>query len=248
MTDFRNNTSVKGSRGLRNNNPGNLKDSGIAWKGYAGRSSQGDVIFDSVENGLRAMATDIVNDQKIDGLKTVQLLINEYAPASDGNNPILYAQTVAQFMGLGANDTFQFTEANLAKMMHAITRFELGNNYSGYITDGMITTAIGSMSSGILAWMRKNIPGGVAGGAIILVIAAFTVYSLSVKKKDLNIKYSGNAEVQPDAGGMFEKTIFKQKGVSAVTVYGDCLASLEPVNRIKKPDAHNIRHDLKPIL
>lgn len=70
-------------RGIRNNNPGNLRDVGIKWHGLTGHDEVGYATFDVPEHGIRAMTKDILNDHVKDGLRTLRELITEYAPPSE---------------------------------------------------------------------------------------------------------------------------------------------------------------------
>src|ERR1700744_1293995 len=79
--------------GLRNNNPGNLR-AGSNWVGLIGIDSNGFCRFSSLNMGLRALAIDLRNAVN-GGANTIPLLTNKYAPSSDGNNPVDYADYVA---------------------------------------------------------------------------------------------------------------------------------------------------------
>lgn len=87
-------TTVGGlmSRGMRNNNPFNLRYSFSAWVGRIGRDvaglPEGDTgfcIFDTLENGVRAGVKNLKNGYFSKRL-TITNLVMKYAPASDNNN------------------------------------------------------------------------------------------------------------------------------------------------------------------
>jgi hypothetical protein len=84
------------SRGLRNNNPGNIRKSKDRWKGL--RASQTDsqfFQFESMAYGYRALMTILRNYQRKYGLRTVSDVIRRWAPPSE-NNTNAYICTVCR--------------------------------------------------------------------------------------------------------------------------------------------------------
>lgn len=120
---------VMASRGFRNNNPGNVRplSGGRKWIGqtgvdYAG-SKEGYVIFDSMQNGFRAMARDL--QVKINrGLNTIEKIIPVYAPAADNNNVGAYILAVSKNSGIAHNKPI--AREDLSKIVAAMARHELG--------------------------------------------------------------------------------------------------------------------------
>jgi hypothetical protein len=155
MTDFRNDITKSFSRGLRNNNPGNIRPGSDMWVGQVGVSDN-NIVFDSVENGLRALAIDLSNKQRLHNYDTLYKIFSVYAPWSDGNDPSSYANTVGNKIGIGANDIFKINSQNIQPLMRAVVGVELGNLASSYITDNMIYQGSQSVSSSILAWLGDN--------------------------------------------------------------------------------------------
>ena len=133
--DFRNVPAAQGSKGLRNNNPGNFRASGANWQGAVGQDSTGFVIFSDDTYGLRAMALNLYNNYYYDGLTTLSQFISKYAPSSDSNNPAAYAQSVADYAGIGVNDDMQLDANMTALIMRGMMNVELGQNYSSMISD-----------------------------------------------------------------------------------------------------------------
>ncbi|OXA95983.1 hypothetical protein B0A75_18125 [Flavobacterium oncorhynchi] len=119
-------------RGLRNNNPGNLIRTNIAWQGKIPHGTNPDKQFEQFENvyyGLRAMLKDLINDIN-KGKNTVKSLISEYAPPSE-NDTNAYINSVART--LGVSPTQKLTEINasfLLKLVRAILKVELGNAHT----------------------------------------------------------------------------------------------------------------------
>jgi hypothetical protein len=88
-----------GAEQVRNNNPGNLRDGDFAKSqpGYVGRDERGFAKFDSVQNGSNAI--DGLLSKNYSGM-TLNQLFAKYAPASDHNDPVAYAKTVAGHLGI----------------------------------------------------------------------------------------------------------------------------------------------------
>jgi hypothetical protein len=132
-------------RGLRNNNPGNLKLTSIPWQGKIPKSENKDKDkvfeqFTSIPFGLRAMLKDLINDIS-KGKNTVKKLISEYAPSTE-NNTTSYINSVCKSIGVTQDQ--KITSVNrkfLTLLARAILRVELGNAHKE-ITDKDIDSSI----------------------------------------------------------------------------------------------------------
>lgn len=116
-----------GPRGIRNNNPGNLRHSKNAWKGMSNEQTDKDFVqFDSPVMGLRALMRLLIGyDQR--GFSTVLAIISRYAPSSE-NNTTAYVQSVCRETGYRPADVLDFTrEETLIKLARAITLHENGD-------------------------------------------------------------------------------------------------------------------------
>jgi len=127
------------SRGLRNNNPGNIRLSNTTWQGQSATQTDGSFIqFDSPEYGIRAIAK-ILNSYASRGINTVQDIINTWAPSTE-NNTAAYIQDVANQMGVSPDATV--TDANKASLIAAIITHENGSQpYSQQQIDTGISMA-----------------------------------------------------------------------------------------------------------
>ena len=126
-------------RGIRNNNPGNLIQSSIAWKGKIPIDKNTDGHFEQFENfpfGIRAMIIDVRNDI-LKGKDTLQKLITAYAPPSE-NNTEAYIKFMEQRTGLNRNSMLQTTQSSLNSIVKAIAEQENGKQY---ITDSDLNSA-----------------------------------------------------------------------------------------------------------
>ncbi len=123
--------SITLPRGIRNNNPGNLRP-GSQWQGLASPSSDGGpgggyLIFKEAKWGIRAMTRDLLTDFNRDGQRTIRALINEYAPPADKNDTTSYVREVSKAMGIGPDALLDLaSDTVLAKLVTAIIRHENG--------------------------------------------------------------------------------------------------------------------------
>lgn len=86
-------------RGIRNNNPGNIRH-GDKWKGLSAEQKDSDFCtFDTPEYGIRAMGITLMNYQRKHGLQTVEDIINRWAPPVE-NDTKEYAAHIAAKLGV----------------------------------------------------------------------------------------------------------------------------------------------------
>lgn len=116
-------------RGIRNNNPGNLKKTGDKWQGLAGDDGTF-FTFIEPEYGIRAMAKVLNTYYYTHGLKNVSDIITRYAPGTE-NNTNEYIQFVSNSMGVDPLETLNFPNA-LFNLVDAIINFENGMNPYSY--------------------------------------------------------------------------------------------------------------------
>lgn len=85
-------------------NPGGINDGPFARSqpGYAGSNGRY-AAFKDIASGEAAQAT-LLRGYIRGGYDTPQKIADRWAPAADGNNPIVYAQTIAKTLGIGVND------------------------------------------------------------------------------------------------------------------------------------------------
>lgn len=129
-------------RGIRDNNPGNLKITDIKWQGKVSPST--DPVFEqftSPEWGIRALAKCILTDCK-EGLNTVHKIIDKYAPSSE-NNTIAYERSVAEHLKVGVDDVLDADDyETMYALVSAIILHENGSiPYSDSVINKGITLA-----------------------------------------------------------------------------------------------------------
>ena len=126
-------------RGIRNNNPGNIRKSGDAWQGLA--DIQPDSAFFSFADpvyGIRALAKIIRNYRDRYGLQTVEGIINRWAPPVE-NNTGAYVGAVASALGVAPNQPLAFDAGQMRTLVASIIQHENGQQpYSmATIDDGI---------------------------------------------------------------------------------------------------------------
>ncbi|MGL2964651.1 hypothetical protein ACSVH2_12585 [Flavobacterium sp. RSB2_4_14] len=151
MKTYLNNHRV---RGLRNNNPGNLVRTKIAWQGKLPASQNTDTKFEQFKNleyGIMAQLKDLIHDIN-KGKNTVRALISEYAPDNE-NNTKAYIDSVCKSIGVTPTQKLtQINEQFLLKLARAIYKVELGTSHTD-VTDNDILGAIkklGNVSTTVL--------------------------------------------------------------------------------------------------
>lgn len=115
-------------RGIRNNNPGNIRW-GSDWLGLKKDGKLQDpsfCVFTTPVAGIRALAKVLINYKKIYGLKTVRQIISRYAPPNE-NQTTAYVQSVAKQLGVLPDVMINIEERGvLTVFIKAIIRMENG--------------------------------------------------------------------------------------------------------------------------
>ncbi|MDR0967520.1 MAG: hypothetical protein LBL75_01665 [Rickettsiales bacterium] len=130
----------KTPRGIRNNNPGNIRYNGIAWQGLANPPSDGEFcIFREAHFGIRALAKLLRNYNKYYGLRTISGIIRRYAPDTE-NNTDAYIASVSRSMAVDAH--FQMDLDNTDTMLELVKAIIKHENGRCEYKDDEITKAI----------------------------------------------------------------------------------------------------------
>ena len=83
-------------RGLRNNNPGNLRRTGDRWQGLAARQEDAEFFqFERMAYGYRALIKTLQNYRRIHGLQTLAEMIARWAPGHE-NDTAAYIRAVCR--------------------------------------------------------------------------------------------------------------------------------------------------------
>ena len=115
------NKNNKGAtRGIRNNNPLNIRHSTNKWQGMAPhQTDKAFVQFTARKYGYRAAFVIIRNYIGLHHANTIGKIIARWAPSSDGNNTQSYINFVSKTSGIKADTPLQFADQ---KSMVSIVR------------------------------------------------------------------------------------------------------------------------------
>jgi hypothetical protein len=171
------------TRGIRNNNPGNLVLTNISWQGKIPNTQNTDKHFEQfteVKYGIRAMLRDLTND--IDkGKNTVRKLITEYAPPSE-NDTQKYIEVISKAVGLDPDQTIKIVDAKFYLVIaRAIIKHECSPDHN-LIYDSDIQDAIDILGdfnlSGVTVTAKKKFKFNYL--IIPVLLFFYTVYSVTV--------------------------------------------------------------------
>lgn len=114
-------------RGLRNNNPGNIRQNGIRYTGEIQPSLDGAFKqFECIEYGYRAMFVLIYTYQRKYGLNTIADIIARYAPATE-NHTQKYIDAVSDWSGVSPTSHITTTNGDIMiPVVAAMSRVENG--------------------------------------------------------------------------------------------------------------------------
>lgn len=116
--------SVVGPRGIRNNNPGNIRRTSTLWQGES--ATETDPVFEefnSPEEGIRAMAIIIKSYRTRYGLQTLQQIISRWAPSNE-NDTQAYINAVSAYSGIAPDETI--TDSNMTDLIAGMIKQENG--------------------------------------------------------------------------------------------------------------------------
>lgn len=129
------------ARGIRNNNPGNIRWS-CTWQGLKVNGKEQDkdfCVFIKPEYGIRAMAKILLNYKNLYKINTVAGIIHRWAPPSE-NNTVAYINHVAEVLKVDTDDTIDVRDNNI--MLKLIKAIILHENGEQPYTDNQILNGI----------------------------------------------------------------------------------------------------------
>ncbi|MHB9326375.1 hypothetical protein ACP3S7_02390 [Phytobacter ursingii] len=135
------------SRGLRNNNPGNIEASNQnPWVGQVGSDGRF-AKFETPEHGIRALGKNLLSYQN-QGVDTIKEIINRWAPASDNNDTAAYISAVCKQLGVKPDQQIDASNPNTLKALcAAIIHHENGGQpYSSEQISTGVNAALGISS------------------------------------------------------------------------------------------------------
>jgi hypothetical protein len=133
---------LRPTRGIRNNNPGNLKFAGQAG---AHQGDDGFAVFNSMEEGVAASKhqLQLYADR---GINTVQSIIENWAPKKDHNDTVAYAYDVAQRAGV--KSTAELTAEQRDRVLQAMFIHESGKGAAGLVAQPRLTVPLAQAMAG----------------------------------------------------------------------------------------------------
>lgn len=116
-------------RGVRLNNPGNIRLNDISWQGMSTLQDDPDFVrFDEALYGIRALMKILVSYQRKYELETVRAMINRWAPPNE-NDTTAYFEAVAKMVGVGVDDHIDVEVPDiLIRLSQAIAFHENGKS------------------------------------------------------------------------------------------------------------------------
>jgi hypothetical protein len=131
-------------RGVRNENPGNIRLGRSDWRGSIARSTDPDFVqFEHAIYGIRALANLLRNYRAKYGLETVNGIISRYAPPNE-NETMAYVNRVAEYLGVEPDAKLDLDNREmLRRLIEAIIWHENGQQpYAQYVIEDGIILAV----------------------------------------------------------------------------------------------------------
>jgi hypothetical protein len=158
-------------RGIRNNNPGNIRRSKDPWQGLAEKQTDpAFFIFETAPFGIRALARVLITYYDKHKLTKVKQIINRWAPETE-NNTAAYISNVCESMGVEPHTVIDLHDYNYLKpLVVAIIAHENSNYaYSDAVVDkGLALAGVVPEKPKSLQKSRTVKGAQVAGGATVL--------------------------------------------------------------------------------
>ena len=113
-------------RGLRNNNPGNIRRNSDVFQGEVNPSRDKDFKqFKSMAYGYRAVFKILSNYHRVYKLSTIRKMISRWAPENE-NNTAAYVSLVSSYSGIGPDDLLNFDREQMIRIVAGMSRVENG--------------------------------------------------------------------------------------------------------------------------
>lgn len=158
------------ARGIRNNNPGNIRRSNDKWQGRADEQTDDEFVqFKSPEYGIRALCRVLLQYQKR-GVDTVGEIIRTYAPPKE-NDTEAYVRSVCKSGGFLPDEQLDLDDAEvMLPLVKAIVKHETGAKLPDRVfDDGLRLAGIHGAAPKPLAKSRtvQGSAATIGGGALL---------------------------------------------------------------------------------
>lgn len=148
------NRSAYLSRGIRNNNPGNLNFAGQKGATLESGPNARFASFPTMLEGIAALDRQVMLYLKR-GKNTIDQIIDIYAPSSDGNNTSSYKSYLSQYTGLGVKEKIDGSNFEvMKKLIQGIINHENGAAAKAVSVEDVIRAL--SMNRGIVPTAGNN--------------------------------------------------------------------------------------------
>jgi len=135
--------SYLGQKGMppsyRNNNPGNLRVTSSQWKGalsiHPENTDKRFVVFEDWIFGTRAMIKNLQGYFIKHGIKSIDGIVNRWAPSSDGNDTSSYAAAIVNATGFDPSEEITWNRENAMGIVRAMADVESGIKDSVTVND-----------------------------------------------------------------------------------------------------------------
>ena len=131
-------------RGIRNNNPGNIRVSKDQWEGMTGDDGAF-VTFDSPESGVRALGKNLLSYGR-QGYDSIEKIIKRWAPPNE-NDTQAYINSVVAATGIPATQSLDLSDPDtLSSLAQAISFHETGSRYDPEVYQQGVARALNGIS------------------------------------------------------------------------------------------------------
>ncbi|WGL96486.1 hypothetical protein [Arsenophonus nasoniae] len=161
--------SDQGSRGIRNNNPGNIRKSKDVWVGQIGDDGKF-VQYTTPAHGIRAVGKNLLSYAR-QGYVTPEQIITRWAPPEDNNKTEKYINFVSGYLGVSRDTVLDLTDLDtITRLSMAIMTQENGKDevaklLSDDLSSGM-QAALGLVSLPDSLQASKRLTGSAAFDAL----------------------------------------------------------------------------------
>lgn len=113
-------------RGLRNNNPGNIRRNSDVFQGEVNPSRDKEFKqFKNMAYGYRAVFKILFNYHNKYRLNTIRKMISRWAPENE-NNTGAYVSLVSSYSGIGPDDPISFDREQMIRIVAGMSKVENG--------------------------------------------------------------------------------------------------------------------------
>lgn len=113
-------------RGLRNNNPGNIRRNSDVFQGEVNPSRDKEFKqFKTMPYGYRAVFKILSNYYRVYKLTTIRKMISRWAPENE-NNTAAYVSLVSKYAGIGPDAPISFEREQMIRIVAGMSRVENG--------------------------------------------------------------------------------------------------------------------------